>query len=100
MSRLRSLLVTAAALLGFGGRTSRPATPMRISNMLPALDPGVAAATGHRYGSRVSEGGNPPHVWGASAACAQMVRKNRRLRLRLERHGRRQKGGRPCLARA
>ena len=98
MSRLRSLLVTAAALFGFGGRASRPAVP--ISAALSLLAPGISAATGHRYGSRVSEGGNPPHVWGASAACAQMVRKNRRVSLRLERHGRRQKGGRPCLARA
>jgi hypothetical protein len=78
-----------------GAAAVRPAAPLSR----PLLTPGVSAATAHRYGARITEGGNPPDNWGRSAARAQMVRQNRLRSLHRARfESRRKKGGRKCTA--
>lgn len=91
MSRLGQVLTVLATTLGLR-QAPGGAHPSAISN----IDATAIAAAGHRYGSRVTEGGNPPANWGQSGACAQMVRKNRYNQLRRARYESPRKGGRPC----
>lgn len=94
MSRLRTLLTAGLALLGLADRNKPAATAAAkpIAD-LPATARGILA---HRYGSRRTEGGHPPHVFGCSPACAQLVAQNRRRALHLARHETRRKGPTPC----
>ena len=91
MSRLGQILTVLASTIGL----SKAPTSAPVDNHKQP-DATARAAVGHRYGSRISEGGNPPCNWGQSAACRQMVRKNRHLALRQARYESPKKGGRPC----
>lgn len=74
MSRLRTLL---AAMAGMLAASPKPAAKSAAPLSRPVLDPTASSATGHRYGLRIAEYGNPPENWGRSPECARMVRKNR-----------------------
>ncbi|MCM2304080.1 MAG: hypothetical protein NDJ72_05215 [Elusimicrobia bacterium] len=95
MSRLSQVLTVLATTFGLraGAAQKPPRDPDPIQEPTSFPRP---AGTGHRYGPRITEGGNPPDNWGRSAACARMVRQNRRREAQRARYESPRKGGRAC----